>query len=160
MLIRVKLKNWFALRLRGLQWSNAGVAGVEFAILCPWLVLLMVCMTDVGLGVYAKMRVQNAAQVGAQYAAYHGFDNVAIAAAVAQAVDLSGLVLSPSPNKFCGCPTSSGVVVSDCASVCPSNLSPGHYVTVSSQATYSTLLPYPTIPQRFTFTAQSTVRVE
>ena len=149
-----------ALHLRSVRRSNAGVAAVEFALLCPWLVMLMVCMADIGLGIYAKMRVQNAAQVGAQYAAYHGFDTAAISSAVAQAVNFSGLALSPSPYAFCGCPTSSGVVGSGCTSVCPDTLSPGHYITVSSQGTYSTLLPYPGIPQSYTFTSQSTVRVE
>jgi Flp pilus assembly protein TadG len=155
-----EMKSRIAQHLRSVRQLDGGVAGVEFAILCPWLVMLMVCTADVGLGIYAKMRVQNAAQVGAQYAAYHGFDTAAISSAVAQAVNFSGLALSPSPYAFCGCPTSSGVVGSDCASVCPDTLSPGHYITVSSQGTYSTLLPYPGMPQSFTFTSQSTVRVE
>ena len=154
------MKSRIALHLRSVQRSNAGVAAVEFALLLPWLVMLMLCMTDMGLAIYAKMRVQNAAQVGAQYAAYHGFDTAAISSAVAQAVNFSGLALSPSPYEFCGCPTSSGVVGAGCASVCPDTLSPGYYITVSSQGTYSTLLPYPGVPKSFTFTSQSTVRVE
>jgi Flp pilus assembly protein TadG len=139
--------------------SQAGVAGVEFAIVAPVTIALMLCMADIGLGLYAKMRVQNAAQVGAQYAAYHGFDTSGIASAVSQAVNLNGVSLTPSPSQFCGCATASGIATNDCSSSCPNTgLSPGTYVVVSTQATYNTLLPYPGLPNSYSFASQSTVR--
>jgi len=36
----------------------------------------------------------------------------------------------------------------------------GTYVTVSAQAVYNTLLPYPLLPSSYTLTAQSTVRTQ
>jgi Flp pilus assembly protein TadG len=49
-----------------------GVAAVEFALLMPILALFFVFVVDLGLGFYRTMQVQNAAAMGAQYAAVHG----------------------------------------------------------------------------------------
>ena len=136
-----------------------GVAAIEFAVMVPILALMMVCTIDLGMGVYCNMRVQNAAQAGAQYAVVNGFDANAIANAVLSATNSSGLVASPAPSKFCGCATNAGITSAACSSTCPGGSIPGSYVKVSAQNTYTTLLPYPLLPRSFTFTAQSTVKI-
>lgn len=141
---------------------NRGVHGgalVEFAVTGPALVLMMVCAGDLGLGIYRHMQVQNAAQVGAQYAVAHGFDATAISSAVT-AVSSYPLSASPAPTQFCGCPSASGVATADCGSTCPSGISAGTYVTVSTQATYTPVVPYPLLPSSFSFSNQSTVRIQ
>src|SRR5690349_23032681 len=81
---------------------NRGVHGgalVEFAVTGPALVLMMVCAGDLGLGIYRHMQVQNAAQLGAQYAVAHGFDATAISAAVSAASSFP-LSASPAPSQY------------------------------------------------------------
>ena len=141
--------------------ADAGMAAVEFAFVAPVLVAIIVCTGDLGLAFYRKMQVQNAAQAGAQYVALHGFtDATSISAAVTGATTFSGISASPAPTQFCGCPSTSGVTSTSCTSTCTGGSSPGKYVTVSAQASYTTLISYPGIPSSFTFRAQPTVRVQ
>jgi Flp pilus assembly protein TadG len=137
-----------------------GAISVEFAIFAPALVLLLVSVLDLGMGVYRKMQVQNAAQAGAAYAVLHGFTVSSIQDAVTSATSFSSVSASPAPSKFCGCASNSGVATATCGSTCSGGSSPGTYVTVSAQGTYNTLLPYPMVPNSYTLTAQSTVRLQ
>jgi len=136
-----------------------GVAAIELAIIAPILAGMIVCTVDLGLGIYCKMRVQNAAQAGAQYAAINGFDSNGISNAVLSATNSPGLLASPSPSQFCGCATNAGITTAACGSSCPGGSLPGSYVKVSAQNTYTTLLPYPLLPRSFTFAAQARVKI-
>ena len=138
----------------------SGVIAVELGILAPAFVLMIVCTLDLGVGIYRKMQVQNAAQAGAQYAMAHGFSSSSVSTAVTSATALSSISASPAPSQFCGCLTNAAVISAPCSSTCADGSIPGTYVTVSSQSTYNTILSYPLIPNSFTFTAQSTVRIK
>jgi len=137
-----------------------GAVSVEFVIIAPTLALMLACTLDLGVGIYRKMQVQNAAQAGAAYAVLHGFTASSIQNAVTSATNFAGVSASPTPNEFCGCASSSGVTAATCASTCSSGSSPGTYVTVSAQGTYSTLLPYPIVPNSYSLSAQATVRIQ
>jgi len=137
-----------------------GLAAVEFAVIAPVLSLVMICTVDLGLGFYRKMQVQNAAQAGAEYAATRGFNAGAIASAMASATGLATVQASPQPYQFCGCASASGVAAAACGTNCTGGAQAGTYVTVSAQADYATLIPYPLLPDSYTFTAQSTVRIQ
>jgi len=52
------------------------------------------------------------------------------------------------------------VAAADCTSTCDDGQSARTYVTVSAQATYTTLIPYPSLGSSVVLTAQSTVRVQ
>jgi Flp pilus assembly protein TadG len=136
-----------------------GVAAVELALLGPMAILMLVVTFDLGMGIYRNMQVQNAAQAGAQYAIAHGFGSQ-ISNVVTSATSFSAIAASPAPSKFCGCPSSAGVTVATCSSTCTSGMVAGTYVSVSSQGTYTTILPYPLIRNSFPLTAQSTVRIQ
>ena len=140
--------------------ARAGVAAVEFALIGPLLILAAVCTIDLGMGLHRKMQVQTAAQTGAEYAATHGFDADAIAAAATGATSLTSIAASPAPARFCGCPTSTGINAATCESTCADGQMVGTYVRVSTQSTYTPILPYPTLPASYDFTAQATVRVQ
>jgi Flp pilus assembly protein TadG len=138
----------------------AGVAAIEFAIVGPVLVIALICTADLGIGIYRKMQVENAAQAGAEYAVVHGFGTSSISNAVTQATSFSGISSSPAPFQSCGCASNTGITSADCGSTCTGGVAPGTYVTVSAQGTYTTILHYPMIPDSFTFAAQSTVRLQ
>lgn len=137
-----------------------GVAAIEFAIVGPMLVVMMVCTVDLGIGIFRKMQVQNAAQAGAMYAALHGFSSSSITTAVTSATNLSGISASPAPTSFCGCASGSSISSVGCSSTCSGGSSPGTYVMVSAQAVYTPIISYPLLPESFTFTSQSTVRIQ
>jgi Flp pilus assembly protein TadG len=137
-----------------------GVAAIEFAVMAASLVLMMVCVVDIGMGFYRKMQVQNAAQAGAQYALLYGFEASSIANAVTGATSFSGISASPAPTKYCGCASTSGITSLSCSSTCADGSTPATYVSVSAQGTYDTILPYPLIPNSFALTEKSVVRVQ
>jgi Flp pilus assembly protein TadG len=147
----------FCARVAG---DQSGAAAVELALLAPVLTLMMVSVIDIGLGVYRKMQVEDAAQVGAQYAMRNGFDANAISNAVTSATNFSSIAASPAPVKFCGCATGFSISTVSCGSTCPGGAVAGTYTTVSAQATYSSLLNYQIVPQNHNFSVQSTARLQ
>ena len=146
------LRRFFA-RVAG---DRSGVAAVELALIAPLLTLMMVAVTDIGLGVYRKMQVEDAAQVGAQYAVKNGYDANAISNAVISTTNFLAITASPAPVKFCGCATGSGVSSTTCGTTCPGGALAGTYTTVSAQATYQTILN----PATYNFSSQATVRLQ
>jgi len=142
-----------------------GVAAIEFAVIAMAFVVMMIGTADFGMGFYRRMQVQNAAQAGAQYAMAHEFNGSSISSietAVRSATAFSGIAPYPAPVQFDGCPSNAGVTSADINSKCPDGSAAGTYVTVSAQNIYRTVLPFPLlgIPDSFTFTAQSTVRIK
>lgn len=147
----------FLARLAG---DQSGVAAVELALIAPVLTLMMVAVTDIGLGVYRKMQVEDAAQVGVQYAIRNGFDATDISNAVIRATNSSAITASPAPVTFCGCATGSGINAVSCGNTCTGGALAGTYTTVSAQATYSTILNYQVVSKNYNFSAQSTTRLQ
>ena len=140
--------------------ETTGVAAVEFGLMIPLFGLMLISVTDIGLGVYRKMQVESAAQAGAQYAVVRGFDASAISTAVTSAINATAVTANPSPTKFCGCATSSSISTVACGTTCPGGAMAGTYATVSAQASYATILDYRVVPATYTFNAQSTVRLQ
>jgi Flp pilus assembly protein TadG len=139
--------------------DGSGIAAIEFAVIAPVLILIFICLADLGLGISAKMQVDNAAQYGAQYALTNGYNASAITAAVKNSSDMSNLNVAPA--LICGCPGQNGVLPRiSCVSPCADGSTPGSYARVSVTHTYVTLLPYPGLPSSFNLASQSTVRLQ
>ncbi|WP_247277589.1 MULTISPECIES: TadE/TadG family type IV pilus assembly protein [unclassified Bradyrhizobium] len=140
--------------------DKRGVAAAEFGILIPVLSLMVVSVTDIGLALYRKMQVENAAQAGAQYAIARGFNASGISNAVRSATSATDITASPPPVQFCGCPTSAGVSTVTCGTVCTGGAQAGTYTTVSARATYYTIIDYQIVAATYTYSAQSTARLQ
>jgi Flp pilus assembly protein TadG len=132
---------------------------VEFSIAAPVLAIIFVPLIDIGMAVYQQMQVQDAAQAGAQYAMAHGWNSSSIQSAVTSATALS-VTVSPAPSKTCGCPDGTAVTAATCGSTCSDGQKAGTYVTVGAQVTYAPLLPYPTMGNSVTLSAQTTARIQ
>ncbi len=139
----------------------SGAVAIEFGILVPLLALMVVATLDIGLAIYRKMQVEDAAQAGAEYSIRNGFDPAAISAAVGAATNNPAITASPAPVQFCGCATGSSVSTATCGAPCSDGTLAGTYATVSAQTTFNTILSYGSIaPSTYTFTAQSTARLQ
>lgn len=150
----------FVKDMRAALRDRRGVAAVEFAIMVPILSLMVVSVTDIGLAIYRKMQVEDAAQAGVQYAILHGFDASGISSTVTSATNSTAITASPGPVQFYGCPTSTGVSVVSAGTVCTGGTQAGTYATVSAQATYYTLINYQIVAATYTYNAQSTTRLQ
>ena len=140
--------------------STSGAAAIEFGIVVPLLALMVTCVIDLGFGIYYKMQVEDAAQIGAQWAMKNPFDATMISNAVTSATNASAITASPAPFQFCGCATGSSVSTATCGATCPGGAQAGTYATVSAQRTYNTILSYPILPSSYNFTAQATLRLQ
>lgn len=149
---RASVRRWLA--------DRRGVAAVEFGLMIPIFSLMVVSVTDIGLGVFRKMQVENAAQAGAQYAIARGFNQDGISSAVTAASNSAAVSASPAPVQFCGCPTTTGISTVSCGSSCPGGSAAGTYAKVSAQATYYTLIDYRVVATSYNITAQSTARLQ
>jgi len=157
---RDRLLNALRGHLRAAAADRRGVAAVEFGIMIPLLSLMVVSLTDIGLALYRKMQVEEAAQAGAQYAILRGYNASGISDAVTNATNSTAITASPAPTQFCGCPTSAGISAVSCGTVCTGGAQAGTYTTVSARATYYTLINYQIVATTYSFSAQSTARLQ
>jgi Flp pilus assembly protein TadG len=139
--------------------GSQGTAAIEFALMIPVLLTLMMGVADLGFAMYTGMQVYSAAEAGALYAAKNGWDSAGISSAVTGATGTEGITASPAPTQFCGCPTASGVITWSCTTNCASGGAAGQYARINASLAYSTILPYAALGLPSTFTAKSVVRL-
>jgi Flp pilus assembly protein TadG len=149
----------FRAHLPSFRPDNAGTAAIEFALVSPFFLVLLLGMVELGFGVYQAMEAWNAAEAGAIYAAKYGFSAAGISAAVVNAEASSGVTASPAPILFCGCPSDAGVTTLACNSTCTGGITPSQYVQVNASIPHQTILAYPGLLPA-TLTAKSIVRVQ
>lgn len=146
--------------MRCLRDSQSGSALVEFAIVTPFLVLLLLGLIDVGRYTYYGILAAHAARAAVQYGSENlvtAADNTGMnTAAGADAQSLSNWTISPThicmvSNLVTTCPASSSLSVS-------ANLV--YYVQVTVTGTFSPLIAYPGIPKNIPISATSTMRVD
>ena len=145
--------------LAALRDDRSGLAAIEFGLIAPFLVLLLVAAVDLGTGIYRAMQAQNAAEAGAIYASKYGVNITGITAAVANSTAGGGIVAAPAPSRFCGCPTAYGIIVMNCGAVCADGSAPGDYLRISAQITHSPLLALAGLGTPTSFTGQAVIRI-
>ncbi len=157
---RITIKETVGRLLRNFFQRDQGVAAIEFAIIGGVFSMVLVVSGDLGLAYYSNMQVQTSAQVGAEYAAIHGFNAPAISNAVVNATSTAGINASPDPIQFFGCPSAGGIAAAASGSTCPDGTMAATYVRASASRSYTTLIPYPGVPATYAQTATSTVRIK
>jgi len=138
--------------------AERGTSAIEFALFAPLLAMIVVSVVEIGFAIRQQMQAQDAAAAGALYAAKNGWDLAAIEAAVANAKPGSGLVATPSPVLFCGCPTSTQVVATTCGTTCVDGSTARSYVRVSASASRQSFV-VTDLPLPATITASATMRL-
>ncbi len=137
-----------------------GVSAVEFGLLAPLLLTILLGVLDFGIGYWEHMEVANAAQAGAAYATKNGYDSTSIQTAVTNATSLPGVQASPAPSETCGCPNATGgITTASCSTSCTSGGTAGTYVTVNATVTYKTLFTWPWIANPVTLASSTIVRI-
>lgn len=115
------LRRWLA--------DRRGASAVEFALIAPVFVGMMVGVVEAGGALRTGLQARQAAAAGAAYASKHTFDATAIAAASTAATAKTGLTTSAA--QYCGCPMSSGFSTT-CTGVCADGYAPRSYVVVTA----------------------------
>jgi Flp pilus assembly protein TadG len=143
--------------MRNLIRSERGASMVEFALLAPVLILLVIGLIEVGRYTYFGILAAHAAEAGARYGAQNLYtvqDRPGItAAALNDGENLSQWIVTP--NHTC----SQNGALANCLGGTPApNMV--YYVTVSVTGSFHSLLNYPGVPTSVPVTAYATMRVQ
>lgn len=147
---------------RGLLRSEKGTALVEFAILAPVFLFLLVGLIEIGRYTYFALLTANAVRVGVQY----GAQNLSTAADTSGMVNAatqdaqnlpSSITTTIQANHLC-------YINANASTPCPANSTPQstwvYFVQVTATGgTVASLFRYPGIPQNVPISASATMRV-
>ncbi len=147
-----------SVRIPSIVADRAGAAGLEFALILPVLVLMLMGVFDYGALAYQTMQVSAAAHAGADYALRNGWNQTGVQNAVTGATTLT-ISASPAPALSKGCITNNALVITT-GSSCPSGGTPGSYVVVNAQSSFSPMLAWSALSFPSTITAQAAIRIQ
>jgi Flp pilus assembly protein TadG len=140
-------------RIRALVRCESGTSLVEFAIVLPFLAILLIGLIDFGRYTYDAILAANAARAAVQYGAQNlqsARDTLGMTAAgAADAKGLSGLLVTP--TGYCS--------VSGVTSPCTTSGAVA-YVKVVASGTFYPLVSYPGLPSSVVVTGSALMRVE
>lgn len=146
--------------------SQAGVALVEFAIVVPLVMMLLVGILETGRFVYYGILVGNAARAGVQYGAQNdktAGDTAAMTiAAKNDGQNVAGLsITSAGPVCACWSGTAEATPAPSCTSTttCPVGYHRVVYVQVTAKGSFTPLIALPWLPSSYAITRQAIMRV-
>lgn len=143
--------------------SEQGTAVVEFAILAPVLIFLLIGLIEVGRYTYFAILASNAARAGVQY----GAQTTATAADIsgiqtAAQNDGSGLPSSwgtPAATNYCLVTNSDGSLGSACPATGTPQTNWTYFVRVTVSGTINPMIRFPGIPTAVPVSATAVMRV-
>lgn len=141
--------------------AQAGLAIVEFALVTPLLMMILVGLIEFGRFMFFSVLLGNAASAGVQFGAQN-ITNAALtssmaSAALADGQNIAGLKAVASQVYKCWDGTTATVLASATAPC--ATLPVVDYVQVVTTGTFSTLFSYPGLPSTFTASRTAQMRV-
>jgi len=125
-------------RVSGAGRDDSGVAAIEFALVAPLLIALVMAIIDIGMATYAKREAHAAAQAGAQFSLIAGWEPADIEAVAAGSSTLAAPLITVERVWACSQPTGLSFVAE--GSSCGSG-GAGTYVRVTVDPQFSSILP-------------------
>lgn len=137
---------------------ESGSSLVEFAMVLPILLLLVLGAIDFGRAYYLSIEVANAARAGAQYGVLNSSDTAGMqTAAESDAPDVPNMTATPQVG--CECLDGSNSM-SPCSSPPACTGNPVGFVEVTTNATYTPVIPWPSVPVSIPLTGQAKMRID
>ena len=141
---------------------QSGSAMVEFTVLFPLLVLMLVGTMDFARVFFGGIAMENAARAGLQYGALSpakaGDTNGIVAAALADAAGQGFSGVTASARNFCSCTGSSSTV--SCTIGTCGGQTPNGYVEATVRYTFNSVLRYPGMPANMVISRTAKMRVQ
>lgn len=135
-----------------------GSSLAEFALMIPFLALMLLGIIDFGRACYLAIEVSTAASTGALYGTQNYTDTTGMQnAATGDAPDVSGMTAAATYG--CECSDGSHVTVS-CSTQpsCGSGTNVVNYVSVTTSATYTPIIRWPGIPSPIALSGAAKLR--
>ena len=147
----------------GRSTSSRGTSNVEMAMILPVLLLLTLGAVDLGRMFYDAVGVANAARAGLSYGslstAYSQNTTKITEVANADSVSLQGGV-TLNVTRICHCVDDDVHTQVDCETGTCGGPDPWVYLKVQASKTYSTMLPFPGVPDSVTITRDAYMQVD
>jgi hypothetical protein len=148
-------------RLARFGLSARGNISIEFALVLPFLLLLVMGAYDFGRGFTEKLRLNSAARAGAQYALAHYNKNtgslyVGVEQSAQDDAEDVDQILQVDPNIYCKCLDD---VVMACGSPCGGGEVPMRYIEVDVSGPFEFLFDYPMTTGSMTLTGHAELRL-
>jgi Flp pilus assembly protein TadG len=145
---------------------ESGQSLVEFALMLPLLLLLLIGVIEIGRYAYIAILVGNAARAGAAYGSQTHItaaDQTGIIAAADNDFQNNGQnvsTLNVTKTYACGCDNAGTISVTDCTSgICPTGQNKVVSLQVTASFMFSSLFNYPGIPSPITVARTATMRI-
>jgi Flp pilus assembly protein TadG len=157
------------LKARRCSSSKQGQSTIEFALVVPVLIVLLLVVADFGQVLFVSIAVNNAARAGAQFGSQtntNAANSTGIQRAACNDYGVSNLgacqsILSPTTSQ-CTCLSLSPQTPANCAASYCANSPQATYVTVNTSASFSTILAlqFLGIPSTMTLTGKAIMQVQ
>ena len=139
--------------------ADDAVAAVEYALFVPILTLLVVAMADYGLYLHHRMMMQELSRAAVEYISQGGKEddieaNVFENSPVYLAATADGRTVETYTDKSCEC---RDLVTTTCTSSCGTGDYLRTFYSVTVFSTYTTILPYPGLPDSVNITGYTTM---
>lgn len=148
-------------KIAGFKKDKTGVAAVEFALIVPILLLLLVGLIDYGLYINTEMKLENMARSAADYVANGGDeenledDIVAFGFAPDDKNDFDDIVITT--ELTCECDDADVIV---CDNACPDGEYKRRFIEVIMELEYDPLFLYPGLPSSMVLTGDARLQMQ
>ena len=141
--------------------ETSGQSLVEFAVIMPTFILILVGAADFTRFAYASIEVSNAARAGVQFGAQNyltAIDSPGMrAAAINDSPDVAALTATA--TNWCICTDGTAITCANGGALCHAPARIQQFVQVNTTAQLNTLFQYPGIPATLTLKGQASMRV-
>ena len=143
--------------------DRRAVAGLEFAMVLPVLLILFGGIVDFGQALYCRNALANTIAAGAQYAVMNAgtATSTNIKSMVQSVSGLNGIsVTVTDPSGYCITGYPPTMVSATAGSTCADGSTAGTYAIINASYTYSGLMVSYNIPSLFSMSDSATVRLQ
>ncbi len=135
--------------------NEDGNALVEFALIVPVLLIMIMGLVDAGRAIGANARLGNGVTAGLRYALTDSYAVTAISSAALDGSRYAASDVTVAVQRFCECPDGTAV---DCSGTCTAGFK-RIYVLVAMTRTQDTIFSYPVIGSSVTVSRTSSLQV-
>jgi Flp pilus assembly protein TadG len=132
--------------------DKSGVAAIEFALIGPMILLILIGAFDYGNYINQVMQLENVTRTAAEYVVEGGdIDNIQTdVISLSNLSDLNTNPVTVTAQLACACRDET--VVADCtdADACGANDYTRQFIEVTLSRTYTPIMPYPGLPDSVT----------
>ncbi len=140
---------------RSITRNDGGNAIVEFALIVPVLLIMMMGLVDAGRAISANARLGTGVTTALRYAMTDAYADAAISTAALEGSRYASGEASVAVSRFCECPDGSPIT---CTDTCPAGFR-RIFVQVAMDRTQMTLFSYPVIGSSVTVSRTSSLQV-